>query len=322
MAIKTADKRPAISRKVVLFEFRPTGPLFMVMALLGLVVLACGDNSAVQTVDFSRRIPVAQPGSPPQSTLHVAVAAMISPQRTFTAYHQLLTYIGRQTGRPVEMVQRKTYGEINKLLGSGRIHLAFICAGPYISGKATYGFKALAVPIIRGEPFYRAYLIVHRDSQYEQLEDLRNKVFAFTDPESNTGKLVPTFWLQQMEETPEAFFKRSIYTFSHDNSIMAVAGSLVDGAAVHSQVWEYLNRRSPTQTAQTRVIQSSAPFGNPPMVASAHLGAELQQRIQTVLFEMHQTADGQAILNELMIDRFVPLEEDWYRPIIQMMEES
>ena len=293
----------------------------LAVGFLCLAVIACDDGIAVKTVDFSRRIAVAKPGQrpAPQSTLHVAVAAMISPQTTFTVYYQLIDYIGQQFGRPIEMVQRKTYGEINQLLGSGQIDLAFICAGPYISGKSAYDFKALAVPVIRGEPFYKAYLIVHRDSQYERLEDLRDKVFAFTDPESNTGKLVPTFWLRQKGETPEGFFKRSIYTFSHDNSIMAVSGSLVDGAAVHSQVWEYLNRRMPAQTEQTRVIQSSMAFGNPPMVASRHLEARLRDRIQNLLLEMHTTDRGKAILSELMIDRFIPIEETWYQPILKMM---
>lgn len=305
-------------------QLRPAGIWFLVFGLLNLSILGCNEGPAIKTIDFSRRIAIQKPETPPglQPKFRVAVAAMISPQPTFTAYHQLLTYIGRQIDQPIEMVQRKTYGEINEMLGAGQIDLAFICAGPYISGKADYGFKPLAVPIIRGEPFYRAYLIVHRDSQYEQLEDLRSKVFAFTDPESNTGKLVPTYWLRQINKTAESFFERAIYTYSHDNSIMAVAGSLVDGATVHSQVWEYLHERLPAQTEQTRIIQKSQTFGNPPMVASRHLDAGLRNRIQEVLLAMHETVNGKVILNELMIERFVPLQEHWYQPIVRMMSAS
>ncbi|MBL0712780.1 MAG: phosphate/phosphite/phosphonate ABC transporter substrate-binding protein [Desulfosarcina sp.] len=287
-------------------------------------VIACSDAADFKTVDFSRRIPVAQPAETPdsRSALRVAVGAMISPQRTFTYYVQLLNYIGRKTDRPVKMIQRKTYGEINTLLGNGRIDLAFICAGPYTSGKDQYGFKALAVPIVRGEPYYQAYLIVHRDSDYQHLDDLRGKVFAFTDPESNTGKLVPTFWLRQIEETPPTFFRRSIYSFSHDNSIMAVAEALVDGAAVHSQVWEYLNRKQPAQTEKTRIIKISQAFGNPPMVASGHLRAVTRERIQAVLLSMHRNTTGRSILDELLIERFTLPEEEWYRPIAKMIETS
>lgn len=287
---------------------------------LGLALMACSDGTHVDTVDFSHRIPIDKPntsGNDAQS-LRVAVGAMISPQQTFTYYHQLLNYIGQRLDRPIIMVQRKTYGEINRMLGGGQIDLALICAGPYTSGQDQFGFKALAVPMVRDAPYYRSYLIVHRDSAYLKLEDLRGKVFAFTDPESNSGKLVPTYWLQQMDETPETFFKRTIYSFSHDNAILAVAQSLVDGAAVHSQVWEYLQQRNPEQTQQTRVIMTSKQFGNPPMVASRHLDSATQDHIQTVLLQMHQNADGQQILSELMIDQFALPREEWYLPVIEI----
>lgn len=191
---------------------------FLLMAFLCLLVLACSDGTHVETVDFSHRIPIAKPNTSEQDSqsLRVAVGAMISPQQTFTYYHQLLNYIGRKLDRPITMVQRKTYGEINRMLGGGKIDLALICAGPYTSGREQFGFKALAVPMVHGAPYYRSYLIVHRDSPLLKQEDLRGKVFAFTDPESNSGKLVPTYWLQQMDETPETFLQRTIYSFSHD----------------------------------------------------------------------------------------------------------
>ena len=166
----------------------------------------------------------------------MAVAAMFSPKETFVCYRQLLDYIAGELGRDIQLIQRKTYGEINELLGKGDIDLAFICSGPYASGRKKYGFEALAVPVVGGKHLYESYLIVNRNSPYQRLENLRSRVFAFTDPDSNTGKLVPTYWLQQQGETAESFFGKIIYTYSHDNSIMAVAKSLVDGAAVHGQI--------------------------------------------------------------------------------------
>ena len=107
-------------------------------------------------------------------------------------------------------MQRKTYTEINNLIGQGQIDLAFICSGPYALGKDKYGFEALAMPEVRGSYMYQSYLIVNKDSPFQKLEDLSGKTFAFTDPESNTGKLVPTYWLQQQKKNPEDFFGKVI----------------------------------------------------------------------------------------------------------------
>jgi phosphonate transport system substrate-binding protein len=110
----------------------------------------------------------------------------------------------------VQFIQRKTYGEVNELIGKGQIDLAFICSGPYATGKEKYGFEILATPQVRGSPFYHAYLIVNKNSDIRRLEDLRGHTFAFTDPASNTGRLVPLYWLNHMGERPETFFSKFI----------------------------------------------------------------------------------------------------------------
>lgn len=280
----------------------------------------CGVDADTAVVDFSKTVAVKQPGNhqAEQPRLKVAVAAMISPKETFTYYRQFLDYLGNQLDREIQLVQRKTYGEINTLFSKGEIDLGFICSGPYAAGSENHGFEALAVPQVRGSNFYQSYLIVHKDSRFQRLEDLRDGIFAFTDPESNTGRLVPVYWLQQQGETPGSFFKKSIYTYSHDNSILAVARKLVDAAAVDGHIWEYYNLRNPGNTSKTRIIKKSEPFGNPPVVVSSYLPTKLKERIRQLLFSMHQNSDGKKILDELMIDRFIAPEEAWYDPIRQM----
>jgi phosphonate transport system substrate-binding protein len=58
----------------------------------------------------------------------------------------------------------------------------------------------VATPEVQNSHFYHSYLIVNNTSTFQTLEDLRGRVFAFTDPDSNSGKLVPTYWLWQMGE--------------------------------------------------------------------------------------------------------------------------
>jgi len=278
-----------------------------------------GDRDATY-VDFSDRKVVDRSGdeSRDKAYLKVAVGSIISAQETVVYYHQLLEYIAAKLGREIQLVQRKTYGEINELIGMGQIDLAFICSGPYAGGREKFGFQALAMPQVRGSHLYQAYLIVNKDSPIQKLADLRGKVFAFTDTESNTGKLVPTYWLSKAGATPEDFFGKTIYTYSHDNSIRAVAMSLVDGAAVNGQVWEYYHHSDPVFTANTRIIKRSQPFGNPPVVASAHLSNQMKARIRSLLLKMHLDPEGKKILDEFMIDGFIAPKEDCFDPILAM----
>lgn len=288
-----------------------------------LLFWGCNDNPETTLVDFSRRVAVQQPGEKKSDTsvLRVAVGAMISPRETADQYYALLGYIADQTGRKGELIQRRTYSQINELLAKGRVDVAFICSGPYATGKDIFNFQALAVPLVRNKHTYRSYLIVHEDSAYRDLTDLRGKVFAFTDPESNTGALVPSYWLSQQGETPDSFFGKVVFTYSHDNSIMAVAKSLVDGATVHEQIWEYYNERDPVFTSKTRIIKKSDEFGNPLMVAGGHIPDEMKETIRDILFKMNQSDEGKKLLKELMIQKFVAPDDQWYLPIVAMKQQ-
>ena len=296
--------------------------LAFLLAGLLLGISGCfGDPDSV-VLDFNKTTPVenSREMSTDTKRIRVAVGAMISPKETFAYYQRLLDYIGGKLGAEVQLIQRKTYEEINEIFGKGEIDLAFICSGPYATGKDIYGFEILATPQIRGSPFYQSYLIVNKASPIHTFEDLRGKVFAFTDPNSNTGRLVPAFWLAQMGERPETFFDRTIYTYSHDNSILAVGRGLVDGAAVDGLIWEYYHKRRPSLTEQTRIIKKSETYGIPPLVVSKHLDPQLKDQIRDVVFLMHLKPEGKEILEELMIDRFVVPEPDWYDGVVKMAQ--
>lgn len=285
------------------------------------MISGCTNDAEYKPVDFSKTFSIAQPQTTeePDKGLRVAVAAMISPKETLVYYQEILGYIGRKSGFRVQLVQRRTYDEVNQLFPKGEIDLAFICTGPFAASREKFGFEALATPLVRGQPFYQSYLIVPKDSPYQEFEDLRGRVFAFTDPDSNTGAMVPRFWLAQQGETAELFFSKTIFTYSHDNSILAVAKGLVDAAAVDGHQWEYFEHFNPTYTSKTRVIRKSQPFGSPPLVASARLKDEVRSKIQELILSMHTDSEGRRILEKLLIDRFVAPQEEWYEPARAMI---
>ena len=287
------------------------------------ILSGCGSETEYKTVNFGETVKQSDEPDTRQGdrVLNVAVGAMISPGQTLVNYQELVDYIGEKTNTDARLIQRKTYGEVNDLLGTGEVDIAFICTGPFVLGKEEMSFEALATPVVRSEPYYRAYLIVHKDSDFSELEDLTGGIFAFTDPESNTGAMVPSFWLAQKNETPDSFFKRVHFTYSHDNSILAVASSLVDGASVDGHIWEYYNERDPVHTSQTRVIKKSRLFGSPPLVASAFIDKQLKEEISRAVINMHEDETGKAILEHLAIDRFEAFREEWYEGVAEIKKE-
>jgi phosphonate transport system substrate-binding protein len=215
-------------------------------------------------------------------------------------------------------VDREGYAEINEMLKDGQLEAAFVCSGPYVDGHAQFGLELLAAPQAYGAPVYYSYIIVPRESTVSSFSDLRGKRFAFTDPLSNSGKLVPTYMLARMNETPESFFKEVVFTKSHDKSIKAVAQGVVDAAAVDSLIWEYLNATSPEFTTKTRILEKSPPYAIPPIAVPRDLAPELKERLRRVILEAHTDPKGQAILKQMRIDRFVVIPDSAYDSVREM----
>ncbi|MGQ9554975.1 MAG: PhnD/SsuA/transferrin family substrate-binding protein, partial [Anaerolineae bacterium] len=143
-------------------------------------------------------------------------------------------------------------------------------------------------------------------------QDLRGGVFAFTDPLSLSGYMVPLALLRADGETASSFFDRTLFTYSHDRSVQAVANDWVDGAAVDSLVYEALVAQSSPLVERMRVIWRSEAFGAPPVVVRSDLDASTKEQLRRALLGMAEDEEGREALTSLGVDRFVPADDRLY----------
>jgi phosphonate transport system substrate-binding protein len=250
--------------------------------------------------------------------LKIAVAAMISPKYTYKYYVELLNLIGERMGQQVIFIQKKTYSQVNGMLKRKELDLAFVCSGPYVSGKENFGMEIIAVPVCHGKKVYYSYFITSRNSGIKSFDDFRGKTFAFTDPLSNTGFMVPSYYLARRNQTPESYFKKTFFTHSHDNSIQAVAHGLADGAAVDSLIFEFMQVRNPKLVAKTMIVDRSPPYGIPPVVVTPSMEPEIKEKLKQIFFSIHEDPKGKIILESLQIDRFVEGNDDDYNTVREL----
>ncbi len=265
---------------------------------------------------------VRQPSVAGMVPLRIAVAPVISPRESFGLYRPVLEYISRQLGRPVDFLQRRTYGEVNELIRYGHADVAFVCDYAFVEGERDFGMHILVVPVVMGRRTYQSYIIVPEESRARSLFDLNGKSFAFSDPLSSSGWLFPTHLLRRIGEKPESFFRRTVFTYSHDNTVRAVAHRLVDGGAVDSLVYEYMLIKDPMYKEKTKVIQKSSPWGNPPVVVHPGIDPAMREELRRVFLIMHESEEGRRVLAPLMIDRFILPNDRAYDPVRQMAKDA
>ena len=228
-------------------------------------------------------------------------------------------YFEKRLGHPVTFVQRQTYREVVELLLAGELDAAWLCGYPYVVHRKET--ELLAVPVFRGKTSYHSYLIVPAsDHRTTSLVDLKHKVFAYSDPDSNSGYLYPQVKLIIEGIEPRYFFAKTFFTWSHREVVKAVAEGVADGGAVDSYVWETLAINEPELTRRTRVVSKSPSFGFPPLVIKRGLARSRADRLRQAFLAMSEDLEGRALLNKLNLDRFVPGEDGFYDSIARSVE--
>lgn len=213
-------------------------------------------------------------------------------------------YMEKKLNRPVEFIRRDRYIETMDMLRLKKLDFAWICDYPYVQFKDQV--RLMAVPVYKGRPYYRSYLIVPAsDKSTTSIVQLKNKVFAYTDPYSNTGFLSPRLQLQEAGEDPARFFRNTFFAWSHRRVIEAVATGLADGGAVSSHVWDTLSIGKPELMANVRVVAEGPEYGFAPFVAQRGVSDQVYKDMRKVLLEMKTNDEGIALLRVLNLDGFI-----------------
>jgi phosphonate transport system substrate-binding protein len=213
------------------------------------------------------------------------------------------SYIEQKLKRPVAFVQRRSYREISDLVMSGKIDFAWVCGYPFVREKPR--MKLLAVPVFQGQPLYRSYVIVPvSDTKTRSVTDLHDKIYAYSDPDSNSGWLVLQAELKRQGIDSASFFHKTFFTWAHRKVVEAVAAGVAQGGSVDGYVWETLAVRNPKLTARTRIVEKSAQHGFPPFVARQNIPTEEFDAMQSMLVGMAGDPDGRRLLRELNLDGF------------------
>lgn len=298
--------------------------LFLIMMVMAICSGCSHFRSDARYVDFKEVEP------PPalvvlhadSQALRVAISSVLLPQETVVHYRFIANYLGRQLDKPVILIQRKSYAEIALLLLNGGADIAFFSSGGYANYSGFGEIEMLVSQQRMGLPFYQGYLLVPKESEIDSIADLRGKTVAFSDPLSYSGHTFLEHMLRQSNQTPESFFGRYIYTYSHDNSFRAVANKVVDAAPVSRVVYDRARQKQPELAEAVKIIAVSPPAGIGPVVAGKSLSPGQREILREALLAMHEKPAAQPALQGLSIDRFVPPQPELFEPIRRMLQEK
>ena len=235
------------------------------------------------------------------------------------AIHLWQDFLQSGLGMPVQIIQKSSYQEALEALRSDEMEAAWICGFPYVVAK---GFVRLcAQPGWHGQPWYQSYLITSAGRiKPHSLVDLKGDVFAFDDPLSNSGYLVPVVALRAMNQTPQSFFRGTFYTYSLHKVVEAVGSGLADSGTVDGYIWEILHQKQSPSALKTRIVAKSKRYGFPPIVTRKNLDPGLHLHLQQALLDAQNSLAGRRLLESLDLKRFLLPQESWFSGIQELAD--
>jgi phosphonate transport system substrate-binding protein len=231
----------------------------------------------------------------------------------------IVEILRKKLGMEIQPFVATDYTGVVEALRVNKLDIAFLTPASYVLAKTEANVRVVLKSERKGVPYYYAAIIVRADSGIKNIEDLRGKSFAFGDPLSTTGNVIPRQMFKARGIDPVRDFTQVLYSGGHDATVLAVLNGKVDAGATYANspdssdtAWmRYLKNTEDVQ--KIRAIAFSEPIPADNLVISAYLDDGLAKKIETTFIELSRDPEGKKMLRELyQIDGFVPATDKDY----------
>ncbi|MBI5740558.1 MAG: phosphate/phosphite/phosphonate ABC transporter substrate-binding protein [Nitrospirae bacterium] len=202
----------------------------------------------------------------------------------------LAEYLGRRIGKPIVIDIAKDYTEHIDKTGNNKVDIAFMGPVSYVRLVEKYGKKPVLARLeITGKPTFMGAIITAKDSGIKKLTDLKGKRFAFVDPESTMGHLVPRCMLLEAGIDVKDF-AMSKFVYNHHNVALGVLAGDFDAGAVKEDVYYEYEKRG------IRALAWTPPISEHVFVTGSHLPKETVTALREALLQLKDDKEGKAIM--------------------------
>ena len=214
------------------------------------------------------------------------------------------------------------FEECRSLLDASEAQIGWLCGTCYVWRKDDV--ELIGAHIMKDEryqkrPVYFSDVYVHKSSRFHSWEDLRGCKWCYNEPDSFSGYWV--VWNHLYELNVEAdYFGTVIEAGSHENAIKLLMKGDADAGAIDSTVFEQECVRNPALRDEFRLIRTLGPNPMPPFVIRSELPEETKAAVKKALLNLHNSEKGRKMLDEMHVDRFVEVDEEYYSTIRRAWE--
>lgn len=231
-------------------------------------------------------------GNPDKETLKIGLIPTEDQLEMLKKFEPAKAYLERELDMPAETFMATDYTAVIEAMRAKKIDIAYF--GPFSYVLATE--RANAEAIVTGGTdtgdvaTYHSCIVTHKDSGLKNIDDLKehaNEVtFAFVDPASTSGNLIPRGYLLSIGIDPDTDLKECMFAGGHDAVGLSVKSQKVDAGAMYDIGYNRLIDSGAITPEEVIVIWESDPIPKSPIAVRGDLDPVLKEKIQQAFVDM------------------------------------
>lgn len=233
-------------------------------------------------------------------------------------FDNLVKYLEKKLGTPVEVKVATDYAGVITAMQFKHIDFAYFGPKSYVEAAVRANAEAFVIEVAKdGTKGYHGLIITKKGSGLKTMADLKGKVWAFVDPNSTSGTLVPlVYFLNDLKIDPEKYFSKVIYAGSHEASMLSIKTGKIDAASTNDLDMARGNGKQWNAEKDFEIIWTSQLIPGSPMAYRKDLPATLKQALAEA-FVAYNDAKG---LDQLKLKGYAPVTDKTYDAIRDLMD--
>jgi phosphonate transport system substrate-binding protein len=300
----------------------------IILALMGSAVVAsCSSapntDSAATETGATADAAEGETCAPDLAEIDFGVISTESQDNLKTQWEPFLDAMEAELGRPINGFYATDYAGVIEAMGAGKIQLAWYGGKSYIEAAERSDAEAFAQTVnADGTKGYYSHLITNKNNPILKDIDVEkgdgdqyvvahtaDLTFAFNDPNSTSGFLVPSFYVfAKNGVNPNEAFKELVFAGSHEATAQAVANNQVDVATNNSESMLKIEQGDPEAFNNIQIIWTSPVIPSDPLAYRKDLPDCLKDQIKNFFYNYKDAA----VLEPLGWQGFDPAADaDW-----------
>jgi phosphonate transport system substrate-binding protein len=241
---------------------------------------------------------------------------------------KLQEFLNKKLSLHVKVEVPVSYIALVEAFGTKRADVGIVNTFGYILAHDKYGVRARLRIVSYGRDEYFGQIIAHKDG-IKKVEDIKGKKFAFVDPASTSGYLLPAKIFKERNIKPKEF----VFARSHDVVVSMVYQKQVDAGATFNvpekdekgrpmDARRLVRTQYPDVDEKVVILERTGPVPNDPVIFRKDFPPEIEEKMVAALREYVKSEEGQKVFKALFnVTDFEPTTDAEYDKVRNILKE-